>query len=254
MFFLLATSFVVLTANVFGRYAAIAVTDALYIPASGALLALAAIIATRFGTTGAHGKAYLLFVGFASSWFAAELVWMLLELTTYLSSFQVNIDWIYLGGYPFLFSFSIYYLKPMRKAISKRLLAYASLAMIAFLVPTLYATYSYNPQASLSKIIWAALYPVADAVLLFPAVLGMSLFFKGRVNFFWSLACIAIILNIVADSGFLFMHVDKSYYSGHPIDILYLWSYTLFSFGIYSHIKYFKKQKMKSYGDIDDFK
>lgn len=254
IFFLLVVVFVLLVVNMFDKHVTMAVTDLLYVLTSGGLLVLSIIIATRFGATGDHGKAYQLFAGFAGLWFTAELVWMFSELTNVPSSLAIDGDWLYLGGYFFLFLFSIYYLKPMMKAISNKMLAYAFLATITFLVPTLYATYSYNPTASLPQIIWAGIYPVADSVVLFPAVLGMMLFFKGQVNFFWSLACLAIILNIVADSGFLFLHVDQSYYSGHPLDILYAWSYILFSFGIYSHVKLYKKRKMKSYNNIEDLK
>lgn len=254
LFFLLGVVFVILAANMLGSVAATTVTDLLYVPASGALLALAITITARFGAKGDHGKAYLFFVGFVASWFIAEVLWMISELTNQLSPFPEEVDWLYLGGYPFLFLFSIYYLKPMQKAISKRMLAYASFATITFLVPTLYTTHSYNPDASLSQMIWAGIYPVADAVVLFPAILGLTLFFKGDVNLFWSLACLAIILNIIADSGFLFLQIDKAYYSGHPLDILYLWSYILFSFGIYSHIRLYKKPKMKSYDDVEDLK
>lgn len=252
--FLLGVVFVILTANVLGNAAATVVTDLFYIPVSGALLVLAMAITVRFRAKGDHGKAYLFFVGFIASWFAAEVVWMVYEIAIPLLPFPAEVDWLYLGGYLFLFLFSIYYLKPMQKAISKKMLACASLATIAFLVPTLYTTHSYNPDASISQIIWAGAYPVADAIVLLPAILGLMLFFKGNVNLFWSLACIAILLNILADSGFLFLHVDKSYSSGHPLDILYLWSYVLFSFGIYSHIQLYQKPKMKSYDDVDDLK
>lgn len=254
LFFLLGAVFVILTANVFGSATATTVTDLLYVPVSGELLVLAVAITVRFRAKGDHGKAYLFFVGFVALWFVAEVLWMISDLTNYLSPFPAEIDWLYLGGYPLLFLFSIYYLKPMQKAISKKMLACASLATITFLVPTLYITHSYNPDASMSKIIWAGAYPVADAVVLFPAILGLMLFFKGTVTLFWSLACIAIVLNIVADSGFFFLQIGKPYYSGHPIDILYLWSYILFSFGIYSHIRLYKKPKTKSYGNIDDLK
>jgi hypothetical protein len=201
------------------------------------------VISMRFGIRGDHGIAYLFFVGFAALWFVAELTWMLSELVI-LQPLD-SIDWIYLGGYPFLFLFSICYLKPLRKQISKKMIVLASLAAATFLIPTLYTTYSYNNDAGVMRLLDAGIYPLADAAVLFPAVVGVSLFFRGQVSFFWSLACIAIILNTFADSGFMFLYLDSAYYTGHPIDILYAWSYVLFSFGVYSHIKFFKKPKIE---------
>lgn len=253
LFCLLAVGFTVLISNVSKQIADVT-TDILYIPVSGGLLVLSIIIAIEFKGSGDHGKAYLLFVGFVSLWVTAEFGWLRSELVYHLSPFPEYVDWLYLIGYPFLFFFTIYYLKPFRTAISKKMFSYASLATSVFLIPTLYTMYSNNPNASLPDIIWAAIYPISDAVVLFPAVLGLALLFKGKVGLFWSLTCIAIILNIIADSGFFFLDIDKSYYSGNPINILYLWSYILFAFGIYSHVKLYRKPKKKSYDNVDELK
>lgn len=251
---MLAVCLVVLISNIAGKEIANLTTDLMYMPASGGLLILSIVIAIKFRGIGDHGKAYLFFVGFVSFWVAAEFLWLRSELVLHLSSFPMEIDWFYLAGYPFLFFFSIYYLKPLRSSISRKMLVYASLAVTAFLVPTTYTMYSFNPNSSPLEIMWAAIYPIFDVMVLFPAVLGMALFFNGKVGLFWSLTSIAIILNIAADSGFFFLDIDKSYYSGSPINILYLWSYILFAFGIYSHVKLFGKAKMKSYNNIEDFK
>ena len=254
LFCLLATGFTVLTSNIISKQIADVTTDFLYIPISGGLLVLSIIIAIKFRGTGDHGKAYLLFVGFVILWVTAEFIWLESEFVSHLVPFPEYIDWFYLAGYPFLFFFSIYYLKPFRAAISKKMFSYAALATMVFLIPTLYTMYSNNPNASTFDILWAAIYPISDAVVLFPAILGLALLFKGQVGLFWSLTCIAIILNIIADSGFFFLDIDKSYYSGNPINILYLWSYILFAFGIYSHVKLYRKPKKKSYDNVDELK
>jgi hypothetical protein len=238
----------------FGKEAAKVTTDLLYVPVPGGVLIAAILIAARFRGKGDHGKAYLFFVGFVASWFIAETIWAISEVFYNLSPFPSEAEWFYLAGYPLLILFSVYYLKPLEKALSGRILSYGFLASVTFLIPTIYTTYSYNSNAGLAQIIWASIYPLLDAIVLFPAVLGLTLYFKGQVSFLWSLTCIAIILNIIADSGFLFLHVDKSYYTGNPIDILYLWAYILFAFGIYSHVKLYKKPKMKSYGDVEGLK
>jgi hypothetical protein len=254
LFCLLAVVFVVIVSNLAGSQAATVTTDLLYVPVSGGLLVLSIIIAIKFKGKGETGKAYLLFVTFVSFWFAGEVAWLRSELVFHLVPFPKETDLLYLAGYPFLLAFMIYYLKPFRIAISKKMIWNASLATMIFLVPTIYTMYSYNPTASLPEIVWAALYPLSDAMVLFPAVLGVALFLKGKVNLLWSLCCIAIILNIVADSGFLFLDTDNSVHSGNPVNILYLWAYILFAFGIYSHVKLFTLPKMKSFGKVDDLK
>lgn len=88
-----------------------------------------------------------------------------------------------------------------------------------------------------------AFYSIADAIVLVPALLGVSLFFGGKVNFLWSLMLIGIIVEAIADTGFQYFSLDNSYYTGHPVDILFLWSYIMLSFGVYDHIKVFKAKR-----------
>ncbi|VVC05494.1 Uncharacterised protein [uncultured archaeon] len=254
IFSLVCISFIVLAANFLGKNIATTTTDFLYLPVSGTLLILSIIISIRFKGKSDIGRAYIFFTGFATIWFIAELVWFISEIFYQLNPFPYVDDSLYLLGYPFLLLFSIYYLKPVGAAISKKMLAFAFLATALFLVPTFYNTYSYNPHANWDQIMWAGIYPLVDAILLFPTVIGMILFFKGNVGLLWSLMFFAILLNIIADSGFLYLDVDRTYYSGNPINLLYLWSYVLFSFGLYSHIKVFKKPKMKSFGNVDELK
>ena len=251
---LLFIGLTVMVANFLGKNVATVTTDFLFLPIAGCLFVLAVIILIRFKVKGQLGRAYLFFACFAASWFAAEVVWSISEIFDHLNPFPSLDDFLYLFGYPFLILFSFYYLRPVETAVSKKILAYAALATTTFIVPTFYVMYSYNHNATFNEIIWAGIYPLTDAVLLFPAVIGMMLFFKGNVSLLWSLMFFAILLNITADSGFFYLHVDRSYYSGNPIDIFYLWSYVLFSFGLYSHIKLFKKPKMKSYGNVDELR
>ncbi|HJT10814.1 MAG TPA: hypothetical protein VJ771_08530 [Candidatus Nitrosotalea sp.] len=254
LFSLFAVSFAVLISNFVSKYIASATTDILSVVLSGGLLVLSAFISIEFRGKGDLGKAYLLFSGFVSLWFSAEVIWLKSELVTHLLPFPEYADWLYLGGYALLVGFSIYYLKPFQIAITRKMLGFAALSTAVLLIPTLYSTYSFNPNSTIAEILWGAIYPIADAAILFPAVLGLALFVKGEVGLFWSLTCIAIILNIIADSGFFFLDIGKSDYSGNPVNILYMCAYILFAFGIHSHVKLYKKPKMKSYDNTDDLK
>ena len=87
-----------------------------------------------------------------------------------------------------------------------------------------------------------AFYPVADAIVLVPAFIGVLLFLGGKVNFPWSLILLGIIV-VVADTGFQYYSLENSMYTGHPVDILFLWSSVLLTFGVYEHLKIFKTEK-----------
>ena len=243
LFSIIGTGFVMLFANLAGQEATTLITNLLYVPVPGALAVLSIIIAARFTVQGEHGKAWFLFVGLATSWFIAEQIWLVYDLVYQTDPFPSIADIFYLAGYPFLFMFSIYYLKPLKNAISKKITVYSSLTAITLLIPSLYMAYDTDSEISAFELGLALSYPIADGIVLIPALIGVILFFKGEVNFLWSLVCVAMLLNVVADTGFLLTSMDGSYYTGHPIDMLYLWAYILFSFGVYSHIQIFKKHR-----------
>ena len=231
----------ILVATFFGKEVVKIVTDFTYIPVAGTLVVLSIIISTRFRKTGDHGKAWLLFLGIAVSWFIAETTWTVYELVFHQDPFPSPADAFYLIGYPFLFLFSIYYLKPFKKIISNKMIISASLIAVSVLIPNLYMTVDNNSDESKFAIVLGAIYPVADAIVLVPALIGIVLFFRGEVNFLWTLLLIGILFEVIADTGFQYFTLDNSYYTGHPIDILFIWSYIMFSFGVHSHIQIFKK-------------
>jgi hypothetical protein len=238
---LLITGLGIMIATFFGKEAVKVITDFTYIPVTGAFVILSIIISSIFRKTGNHGKAWLVFTGTAISWFIAEIIWTVYELAYHTNPFPSYADAFYIAGYPFLFLFSILYLKPFKKLISRKIILSTSLIAVTVLIPSLYMTIENNSDESKFAIVLGITYPVADVIILIPAMIGIFLFFRGEVNFLWTLLLIGILFEIIADTGFQYFTLNDSYYTGHPVDILFIWSYIMFSFGIYSHIQIFKK-------------
>ncbi|MGH9998636.1 MAG: hypothetical protein ACRD90_02090 [Nitrosopumilaceae archaeon] len=184
---LISTGFVMLFANLLADDTRTLITDLLYVPISAAVLVLSIIIALRFRTSGKHGKSWIMFLILAFSWFTAEQIWMVYELIYEIDPWPSVADFFYILGYPFLFAFSILYLMPLRKAISKKLVIFSLFISASLLIPTFILTYQTNQSENNFEVALAASYPVLDALVLFPALIGVSLFFKGEVNFLWSL-------------------------------------------------------------------
>lgn len=68
------------------------------------------------------------------------------------------------------------------------------------------------------------LYPISDAIMIIPALIGIALFFKGEVNFMWTLVCLGILSVFIADTVFFLAQFDDTYYTGSPTEILFLWT------------------------------
>lgn len=240
---LMATGLAMVVAEYFGKKAAMVFTDWIFVPIPGALVVLSILSVKRHGLQGSHGKAWISFAIFSAMWFIAEQVWSVLELFYNQKPFPSFADFFYIVGYPAYFIFAILYIRPVKKAITKKILILSSLIAVAVLVPNLYMTFENNSDEDKLSIIIGAFYPVADAIVLVPALIGVSLFFGGKVNFLWSLMLVGIILEVAADTGFQYFSLDNSLYTGHPVDILFLWSYVVLVFGVYDHIKIFKTEK-----------
>ncbi len=109
-------------------------------------------------------------------------------------------------------------------------------------IPTLYLTFDVGDEVlSDIEIFLFAMYPILDSIILVPAIIAAVLFFRGQVNLLWTMVMFGTIFLVMADTSYLVFLVEENYYPGHPLDILYIWSYILYALGAYSHIKLYKK-------------
>ena len=235
-------------ANQFGEETATIVANLLYLPLTGVWVAIAIALFARFRITGKHGKAWIFFLAAAVSFFIAETVWSVEEMILEIEPYPSTADVFYLLGYPLFFMFSIYYISPVKKAVTKKMIVASSLVAIGIFTPTLYLSLSVGDlvtDISLLEFLVGASYPVADAILIIPALIGLTLFFKGEVNFLWTLIFIGFLIMAAADTAFLSAVIEDSYFTGHPLEILFYWAYICFVFGAFNHYKIFKTRFTK---------
>lgn len=240
---LVATGLAFLIAGSFGKETAIVFGNWIFV-LSAAPVILSGILIKRKGFQGIHGKSWIFFLIFAVLWFIADQVFTYNELYLHEKPFPSSADVFYLAGYPFYFVFVLIYLKPFKNAISKKLIVFASLIAIAILISNLYMTFQNNsPDETQTAIIIGLIYPIADAIVLAPTIIGVTLFFRGEVNFLWTFLLVGFICEVIGDTAFQYLSLYNEMYTGHPIDMLFLWAYIIFSFGIYDHIKIFRAEK-----------
>lgn len=237
---LLVVGLALTVGNFFGTEVPATISNVLYMILPLAPVILSAFLVKRFGTIGVHAKAWIMFFVFAILWYTAEQLWLSYDLVYHIDPFPSQADYLSIAGYVFLFMFGMNYIKPVKKGISKKTKLVSLLICIALSIPTINMVITQEKNFNPFDLFVATSYPVADAAVMYPAIIGLALFFRGQVSFLWSTMCLAIVLGVIANTAFLFLSLDNSYYAGHPIDILYLCSYILFSFGVYSHVRIFK--------------
>jgi len=228
-------------ANFISEDVAILVGNFVYIPVAVSLVVVSTMRMFKSGFIGKHGIAWITLTVCAVSWLIAELTWIFYEVVLNIDPFPSVADIFYLLGYPFLFMFLIFYIEPVRKAITKKMVIFATLLALSVLIPSLFVALHEGSNVSYFETVLAYIYPVVDALVIIPALIGIALFFKGQVNFMWTLVCIGIFSMFIADTVFLFADLDMWYYTGHPIEILFYFMYVLISFGVYDNMKVFSR-------------
>ncbi|MEX0657033.1 MAG: hypothetical protein WD154_05765 [Nitrosopumilaceae archaeon] len=236
---LIATGFGILLFNFVNDQDALLFSDLLFVFTSGSVAVLSVIVAIRNRLEGYHGKAWMLFSFAVICWFIAEVIWTAYQQVYKIDPWPSEADFFWLAGYPLFFGFLMYYQRPVYKSITKKMVISSTLISISILVLLLYISYDENLRLNEFEHILGLSYPILDAFVLIPLLIGVFLFFKGKVNFMWILMSLGMISFIVSDNWFFLTDLNESYYPGHPLDLLYIWGYVLFSFGVYNNMKIF---------------
>ena len=242
LFTLLGITSIVLLANIGGQDLAENTTNLFSIVLSSMVMVFSFFMVSKYGIKGNHGKAWILFMLFSTYWFCAETVDVLYDIVLGTDAWEYANDFFYITGYQLFFASLVFYLKPFVKQISKKLLLGVTIISISLLIPSLIMIIDSTPDLTNKNFLVLLAYPVLDSVILIPAMIGVVLFFKGGVNFMISLLCLGIITQIIGDNSVLFLSLQNLYYPGHLVEILFLWTYALFVFGLSNQVGLFKEK------------
>jgi signal transduction histidine kinase len=180
---------------------------------------------------------------------AAEDIWIYNESVLKINPFPSIADFFWLAGDMFLFAFLLIYLKPIKNQISKKIKISAFLMSMLFLVPTVAGTFWTNGDANTFDLFVALAYPLIDALVLYPAIIGMTIIYGNRSNRFLSYLLFAILAITTADSLYVFLF--NSYENGNPIDIGWIVGYTMLVFATL-YYKPISRDKLQTHQDSKD--
>ena len=183
-----------------------------------------------------QSKAFLVFAIGSVFWFIAELIWIMYDHFWEGSPFPSEADIFYIGAYPFMIGFLLISLKPVLKSVSRNVWLFAIALGISFMIPSVTAAYDDMLGEDAFPTAVALAYPVLGSIQVIPAIVGIMYLAKKGANFSWMLILFGFIIYGIADTFFLFAELDGTYYDGHPVDLLWLYTYILMIFSF--HIRY----------------
>jgi len=184
-----------------------------------------------------QAKGFILFAIAAAFWFIAEQIWQLYDHIWEGAPFPSEADIFYIAAYPLMTIFLFMFLKPVFRKTGKHVWLFAIGLSVAFLIPSVLAAYDdmFGEEAFATSI--ALLYPILGAVQVIPAIVGIMYLTKQGASLSWMLILFGFIIYAVADTFFLFAELDGTYYDGHPVDLLWLYTYTLIVFAFHIRLK-----------------
>ena len=183
-----------------------------------------------------HAKAFLFFALGSAFWFIAEQIWQVYDHILQKDPFPSEADIFYVISYPFMIVFLFLLIRPIIKSISRNVWLFSIALSFSFLVPSVLAAYDDIQGDEVFVVTIALTYPILSSIVLILPIIGVLFLSKKGANFFWILILIGFIVFGISDTFFLFSELDKSYYDGHPVDLMFVYSFILLVFAL--HIRY----------------
>ncbi len=184
-----------------------------------------------------QAKAFLFFALGSGCLFVAEQIWQAYDHLWEGSPFPSEADIFYLASYPFFFVFLFQSLRPILNSISKNVWLFAIGLSIAFTIPSIIAAHDDISGDEAFAVSIALAYPILASAKLVPAIIGIMYLIKGEANFSWMLILFGFIIYSISDTFFLFTELDGTYYDGHPVDLLFVYSFMFLIFALHIRLK-----------------
>jgi signal transduction histidine kinase len=216
------------------------ISGSTYLILPGILLGISIVLTLKLFKQGnSQFNAFVFFTIGASLWFIAEQIWTIYDVY-HTDPFPSIADIFYLSAYPFFIIFFLISLKPIRKNISKKIWLFSFILSFAFCIPSIVAcldSLQTNDSLDVTAKSIALSYPILSSFQLVPVVVGIMFLAKKDVSYFWMLLLFGFLIYCISDTFFLFSQLNNSYYDGHPVDVMYLYSFTFLIYALYNRLK-----------------
>jgi hypothetical protein len=170
---------------------------------------LGIIVVYRHGLHGVHGRSYLFLTLGIISWFAADLTlayyYFALGIEEQLLVSATDVLWFI--GYLFLAAHLFTVLRFIRiriKLMGVILTSIVTLLFITYIVIDEFSYSAFNAKGDFTALVVTITYPILDLMLFVPALIILISLRKDDVQSIpWILSSLALLINAIADEGYL---------------------------------------------------
>jgi hypothetical protein len=211
-------------------------SDTLSVLVSGSTSILALILVRKMGAGGKLGRVNLALFLAVFLWFIGELTWAIYEVGRGVDvPYPSYADIFYLAGYGPAIVAVYGFILIFRECLTELKAALSTITglLIVGLTYVLLLDPIMNSSADMLTRAFDVAYPTLDAVLLILAVTMVMVFEGSRTATSWLYVSTGFLLTAFADIAFSLGTLEGWYFSGHPIELLWLWGYVAMALGFY---------------------
>ncbi len=216
-----------------GQNAAILSSDFLYIPLTTILTITAFFQVYQIRNEHKNIVTWYAFAIFALTYSIAQHIWSLNEIILDQKPFPSLADVAFTISSICMILFFMLIIKSKKQLISRWMYAIAIPPSCFIIAASVYFFMTNNTEATLDNIV-SLVYPILDSIALVPALIGIVLYFRSRIDFATCLICFSMIPLTIGDILFQITSADGTYYSGSIADLFFYIQITLLIFGVYA--------------------
>jgi hypothetical protein len=203
-----------------------------------------------YGYKTLNGKIWLLIALGNLLWAFGELGWFYFEVILGIDTpYPSFADVLWLAGFLPLYIALFKTNQLIKPKLTKKLLIWYGIISVAcifaiiFLVIWPIATYPVGEDFTFSEKAFSIIYPITDIILFLFALLVLLRFGGAKISWAWFILAISFLIDVFADSWFSIILWEEIYYTYHPVDLLWLLSYSLIVIAVI-YLRYARSQKL----------
>ena len=230
---LVVISSIWIISNILGPNIAKISSDFTYIPLTTILTITAFFQITQIRKGNKQGLIWIIFAVFAITYNIAQHMWSIKELIFDQRPFPSFADIAFLIDTICLIPFFILYIKSLKQNITKKMLAISVLPSSCIVLLSIFLYSTSNTADNFVNQILLFSYPFLDSISLVPALIGIMLWFKNKLNLPVLLICSSMIPLIAGDVLFQITTQMGINQTGDISDLLFYIQIDLLIFGVY---------------------
>ncbi len=193
-------------------------------------------ISKMYGSSIVFGKSYAVLGTALFMMFLGESTWYIYIFLLGIDPYPSIADVLFFAFYPLAATHIILNVKFFNTKIDLHNKVWIGTIPVTIVI--IYLLFSLQEGVETDIVFYTGLlFVIGSSVLLSLGLLGAIVFRGGVLGIAWLLLLIGILLTTTGDVWYYYIEIPGTYYSGHPVELLWYTSYWLITYALFKHKK-----------------